>query len=259
MRQALASQRLRLNYQPQVDLGSGAITGAEALIRWRDPELGDVASAEFIRVAEETGFIVAIGDWVLAQAARQCARWRPTGIVVPLSVKVAAAQFQRPEFVDRVAQTLRDHALPGALLELELAGSILAGDADELQPALTRLAALGVRLAIDDFGSGGFGLAGLERHPVERLKIDRRIVAGVPGGRGAAAIVRATVELARGFGLEVVAEGVETPAQRDFLRAAGCDAFQGELAAPGLDPLSFVERWRGQGRVARAAIALVSG
>lgn len=255
MRAALASQRLRLQFQPQVDSASGAIAGAQALVRWRDPELGDVSAAEFGQVAEETGFVVALGDWVLAQAAGQCARWRASGIAVPLSVKVAAAQFDRDDFVERVAGTLRDHELPGALLELELAGSIAAGDADDLLPRLERLAALGVRLALDDFGAGAVSLAGFKRLPVGRLKIGRGIVAGVPGDPGDAAIVRATAQLARGFGIGVVADGVETRAQHEFLRAAGCDAFQGELFAPPLDPLSFVERWRGPCHAPRAAIA----
>ncbi len=258
MRQALACQRLRLRYRPRVDLRSGAIIGAEASIRWRDPELGDVSPAEFVRVAEETGFIVPIGEWVLAQAVRQCARWRASGVAIPMSIEVSAAQFRYAAFVERIAQALAANAVPGAMLELELAESILAVDDDETPARLAQLVALGVRLAIDDFGAGSCGLGGLRRHRVERLKIDRSIVAGVPGDPRDAAVVRAIVELARGFGIGIVADGVRTEAQREFVRAAGCDAYQGDLVAPALDPLSLAERWCALRRAPEAAIAATS-
>ena len=258
MRQALASNRFRLKYQPQVDLASGAVTGAEALLRWRDPELGEVSPGEFIPVAEDTGFIVAIGDWVLAQAARQCARWRAQGFAVPVAVNVSALQFQRPDFVEHVAQVLRDNALEGQWLELELTESILLHEADEALQRLSALAALGVRLAIDDFGTGWSSLGYLKRFPIARLKIDRSFVKGLPADDSDAAIVRAIIRLGRALGMQVVAEGVETPPQRSFLAEAGCDAFQGFLYAPALDALSFEERLRGRGLAARPPVALVA-
>ena len=255
MRQALASNRLRLKYQPQVDLASGAVTGAEALIRWRDPELGEVSPADFIPVAEDTGFIVAIGDWVLAQAARQGARWCAQGLTLPVAVNVSALQFQRPDFVERVATVLRDN--PGARLELELTESILLHDAEEALQRLSQLAALGVELAIDDFGTGWSSLGYLKRFPIARLKIDRSFVRGLPADDSDAAIVRAIVQLGRALGMTVVAEGVETAPQRAFLAEIGCDAFQGFLFAPALDALSFEERLRGPA-AARPALPLLT-
>ncbi|OYU78833.1 MAG: diguanylate cyclase, partial [Burkholderiales bacterium PBB5] len=180
MRQALASQRFRLHYQPQIDLKTGTVIGAEALIRWRDPELGEVSPGQFIPVAEETGFIIAIGDWVLEQAVRQAAKWRADGLVMPVSVNVSALQFQQADFTARVASVLHEHALPGELLELELTESILVHDANEALARLSQLSELGIRLAIDDFGTGYSSLAYLKRFPIDRLKIDRSFVKGVP-------------------------------------------------------------------------------
>ncbi len=259
MRQALASNRFRLKYQPQVDLHSGAVVGAEALIRWRDPELGEVAPADFIPVAEDSGFIIAIGDWVLAQAVRQAGRWRQDGLSMPVSVNVSALQFQQADFVDRVAAVLRDNRLPGAWLELELTESILVHDADEALQRLSQLAQLGVRLAIDDFGTGYSSLAYLKRFPIERLKIDRSFVQGVPDDESDAGIVRAIIQMSKALGLKVIAEGVESEPQRAFLLEAGCDQFQGYLYAPALDALSFDERVRGRPRGPRPQLSLVGG
>jgi diguanylate cyclase (GGDEF)-like protein len=246
MRQALASQRFRLHYQPQIDLKTGAVVGAEALIRWRDPELGEVSPGQFIPVAEETGFIIAIGDWVLEQAVRQAARWRDSGLVMPVSVNVSALQFQQADFNDRVAAVLRDHGLAGNLLELELTESILVHDANDALARLSQLSALGVRLAIDDFGTGYSSLAYLKRFPIDRLKIDRSFIKGVPGAESDGAIVRAIVQMAQALAMTVIAEGVETEPQRCFLLELGCDEFQGFLYAPALDALSFEERVRPQ-------------
>ena len=245
MRQALASQRFRLHYQPQIDLGTGAVIGAEALIRWRDPELGEISPATFIPVAEETGFIIAIGDWVLEQAVRQAVIWRDQGLVMPVSVNVSALQFQQADFNARVTAVLVEHGLAGELLELELTESILVHDANGALARLSELSTLGVRLAIDDFGTGYSSLAYLKRFPIDRLKIDRSFIKGVPADDSDCAIVRAIVQLAQALGMKVVAEGVETEPQRNFLVDLGCDEFQGFLFAPALDALSFEERVRG--------------
>ena len=258
MRQALASHRFRLKYQPQIELRTGAVVGAEALIRWRDPELGEVSPADFIPVAEDTGFIIAIGDWVLSQAVRQAAAWLLAGMAMPVSINVSALQFQQQDFVDRVAAVLREHGLPGHLLELELTETILVVDADEALDRLSKLAQLGVQLAIDDFGTGYSSLSYLKRFPIERLKIDRSFVQGVPFEESDAGIVRAIIQMSRALGLRVIAEGVETEAQRAFLLEAGCDQFQGFLYAPALDPLSFEERVRGQSPSSRPRLKLVS-
>ncbi|MBL8350576.1 MAG: EAL domain-containing protein [Burkholderiaceae bacterium] len=258
MRQALASQRFRLHYQPQVDLRSGKVVGAEALIRWRDPELGEISPGQFIPVAEESGLIVAIGDWVLEQAVRQAARWHEAGLVMPVSVNVSALQFQQADFNDRVAAVLREHRLAGELLELELTESILVQDADDALARLSQLSQLGVRLAIDDFGTGYSSLAYLKRFPIDRLKIDRSFVKGVPGEASNGAIVRAIVQLAQALDMKVIAEGVETEPQRAFLFDLGCDEFQGFLFAPALDALSFEQRVRpSRERSARARLRLV--
>jgi diguanylate cyclase (GGDEF)-like protein len=242
MRQALVSGRFRLHYQPQVLLTQGQVIGAEALLRWRDPEIGDIAPGRFIPVAEESGFIVAIGDWVLGQAVRQATLWLQRGHALPVAVNVSALQFRQPQFVDRVASVLAVSGLPPHLLELELTESILVHDADEALQRLHALKRLGVRLAIDDFGTGYSSLAYLKRFPIGKLKIDRSFVSGLPGDDSDAGIVRAILQMARGLGMKCIAEGVETEVQRQFLQDEGCDEFQGFLYAPALDALSFEQR-----------------
>ena len=242
MRQALASSRFRLQYQPQVDLETGRVVGAEALIRWRDPTLGEISPMRFVPVAEDTGFIVAIGDWVLAQAARQASAWVRAGRPMTVAVNVSALQFQQPQFVDRVASVLREHALAPQWLELELTESILLRDADDALQRLQALARLGVRLSLDDFGTGYSSLSYLKRFPIGKLKIDRSFIKGLPDDASDAAIVRAIVQIARALDKRVIAEGVETEPQRAFLQSIGCDQFQGFLYSPALDPLSFAQR-----------------
>jgi len=244
MRQALASNRFRLHYQPQVDLRSGRLVGAEALIRWCDPTLGEVPPARFIPVAEDSGFIVALGDWVLAQAVRQAADWHRRGLVMPIAVNVSALQFQQPQFVDRVAAVLATAGLPPHCLELELTESILVRDADEALQRLQALARIGVRLSIDDFGTGYSSLAYLKRFPIDKLKIDRSFVMGLPGAESDSAIVVAILQMASALGMKVIAEGVETESQRQFLLDNGCHEFQGFLYAPALDQQSFEARLR---------------
>ncbi len=247
MRQALVSGRFRLHYQPQVDLATGAIVGAEALLRWRDPEMGEIPPGRFIPVAEDSGFIVALGDWVLSQAVRQAALWHSKGLSLPIAVNVSALQFQQAQFIDRVAGVLAISGLPPRLLELELTESILVHDAEDALTRLHALERLGVQTSIDDFGTGYSSLSYLKRCPIGKLKIDRSFVMGLPGDDSDAGIVRAILQMARALGKKVIAEGVETEAQRQFLQDAGCDEFQGFLVAPALDALSFETRLqRGQ-------------
>jgi EAL domain-containing protein (putative c-di-GMP-specific phosphodiesterase class I) len=193
-------------------------------------------------VAEESGFIVAIGDWVLAQAVRQAALWQQRGRVVPVAVNVSALQFQQVQFVERVASVLAVSGLPAHLLELELTESILVHDAEEALARLTALKRLGVQMSIDDFGTGYSSLAYLKRFPIGKLKVDRSFVSGLPGDEVDGGIVRAILQMARALGMRVVAEGVETEQQREFLVREGCAQMQGYLYAPALDPLSFEER-----------------
>ncbi|CAN5408098.1 hypothetical protein BH11PSE9_BH11PSE9_31880 [soil metagenome] len=242
MRQALAQSRFRLHYQPQIDMRTGEVVGAEALIRWRDAEMGEISPGEFIPVAEESGFIVPIGAWVLHQAVKQAAAWRAQGLQLTVSVNVSALQFQQAGFVDGVAAALQEAALPAHLLELEMTESILIQDAAEALLRLQALATLGVKLAIDDFGTGYSSLGYLKRFPIGRLKIDRSFISGLPGDESDAGIVQAIISMGRALRLQVVAEGVETEAQRAFLQAAGCDLFQGFLFAPALDVLAFQNR-----------------
>jgi diguanylate cyclase (GGDEF)-like protein/PAS domain S-box-containing protein len=263
MRQALASGCFRLHYQPQVELHSGRLVGAEALLRWRDAALGEVAPGRFIAVAEDSGFIVALGDWVLAQAVSQGAQWRSRGLQLPIAINVSALQFQQPRFVERVAAVLAAHELPAQLLELELTESILVRDADEALQRLRSLARLGVRLAIDDFGTGYSSLAYLKRFPIGKLKIDRSFVKGLPGDDSDSAIVVAILQMASALGMKVIAEGVETEDQRQFLLHSGCHEFQGFLYAPALDSPSFEKRLQlARSRTEAAAarrVRLVSG
>jgi diguanylate cyclase (GGDEF)-like protein/PAS domain S-box-containing protein len=242
MRQALVSNRFRLHYQPQVRLADGVLVGAEALLRWRDPELGEVPPNRFIPVAEDSGFIVSLGDWVLSQAVRQAALWHQRGHAVPVAINVSALQFQQAQFVDRVANVLAVSGLPPQLLELELTESILVNDAADALLRLGALASLGVKMSIDDFGTGYSSLAYLKRFPIHKLKIDRSFIHGLPGDESDAGIVRAILQMAKALGMSVIAEGVETQAQRQFLLDAGCDEFQGFLVAPALDSFSFEQR-----------------
>ena len=242
MRLALSEERFRLHYQPQIDLRSGEVVGAEALIRWHDPTLGDISPGEFIPVAEESGFIVSIGEWVLQTAVRQAAVWLAAGSPMAVSVNVSALQFQQPGFVDDVAKALREAGLPAHWIELELTESILIKDAQEAMLRLQALARLGVRLAIDDFGIGYSSLAYLKRFPISRLKIDRSFISGLPDGESDAGIVQAIIQMGKALRLEIVAEGVETDAQREFLTGCGCDLFQGFLYAPALDAAAFEAR-----------------
>lgn len=244
MRQALAEGRFRLHFQPQVELGSDRVIGAEALIRWRDPQRGDISPAEFIPLAEESGFVVAIGDWVLREAIEQASEWLSRGLRIPIAVNVSALQFQQAHFVDSVSDALRDAALPPSMLELELTEGVLLGDAEEALRRMQALAGLGVTLSIDDFGTGYSSLAYLKRFPIQRLKIDRSFVKGLPADASDVGIANAIVQMGRALGLQVIAEGVETEAQRDFLAQAGCHEFQGFLFAPPLGPEDFEQRVR---------------
>ena len=239
MRQALAEGRFRLHYQPQVCLASGRVVGAEALLRWTDPELGEMAPSDFIPVAEESGFIVTLGEWVLGEAVARAAQWHARGLRILTAINVSALQFHRPDFVTRVDEALRRYGLPAGQLDLELTESVLVQDAQEALTRMEALARLGVRLSIDDFGTGYSSLAYLKRVPIHQLKIDRSFVDGLPGAERDVAIVRAIIDMGRALRLQVIAEGVETEPQRIFLQRAGCNHFQGFLCAPALDAADF--------------------
>jgi len=239
LRQALEQQAFRLHYQPQLQIGSSRLVGAEALIRWFDQERGAVSPGQFIPLAEESGLIVPIGAWVLEEAVRQAVCWWRAGTPLTVSINVSALQFRQPDFVARVAQVLSQCSLPPELLELELTESILVQDADEVLQRLQALAALGVQLAIDDFGTGYSSLAYLKKFPISKLKIDQSFVRGLPDDESDAAIVSAMIGMARALKLSVIAEGVETESQRLTLQALGCDEYQGYLFSPGVPAAQF--------------------
>ena len=239
MRQAMAQGLFRLHYQPQISLSSGCLLGAEALIRWTDAELGSVPPAQFIPLAEESGFIIVIGNWVLEEAVRQAVQWQNNGMPVTVSINVSALQFQQADFVAIISNALNRAGLSPQLLELELTESILVNDANDALDRLHALAALGITMSIDDFGTGYSSLAYLKKFPISKLKIDRSFVIGLPEDESDRAIVSATIGMARGLKLKVVAEGVETRAQRDYLAGLGCESFQGYLCSPGLPADEF--------------------
>lgn len=239
MRQAMEQGLFRLHYQPQISLATGELLGAEALIRWSDAELGNVSPALFIPLAEESGFIITIGNWVLEEAVRQAVVWQNRGTPVTVSINVSALQFQQSDFVEIVAAVLKGSGLAPQLLELELTESILVRDANEALERLHALADLGVVMSIDDFGTGYSSLAYLKKFPISKLKIDRSFVMGLPEDESDRAIVSATIGMARGLKLKVVAEGVETVAQREYLAALDCESFQGYLCSPGLPADKF--------------------
>ncbi len=239
MRQAMEQGLFRLHYQAKVAMDTGQITGTEALIRWRDEALGDVSPSVFIPLAEESGYIITLGSWVLDQAVRQAALWHKAGAPVKVAINVSALQFQQADFVQRVVQALQREQLPAHLLELELTESILVQGVDEAMLRLDALAAMGVGLSIDDFGVGYSSLAYLKKFPIHTLKIDQSFVMGLATNESDYAIVSAIINMGHALKLNIVAEGVETVAQRDVLRELGCDQYQGFLYAKGLPVPEF--------------------
>jgi len=239
---AIARNELHLVYQPQIELTTGTVCGAEALLRWQSADLGSVPPASFIPVAEESGLIVDIGGWVLQEACRQAAQWRDSGLPpLPVAVNISVAQFRRDNLLERVTETLRRSRLPPELLEVELTESVLMQDQDRVIATLNRLRSVGVSVSIDDFGTGYSSLAYLRRLAVGRLKIDASFVqAAVNDERGGARIVRAIIDMARALDLQTVAEGVETAAQLALLRSAGCSIAQGYIFSKPLAPEAFV-------------------
>jgi diguanylate cyclase (GGDEF)-like protein/PAS domain S-box-containing protein len=235
---AIRGRELELGYQPKVDLRSGRVVGAEALVRWNHPEHGLLQPAEFIPVAEQTGLIVPLGEWVLAEACATLQDLHGLGIHdFVVSVNMAARQLRQREFVARLADTLKRHQVKPQCLELEVTESQLMDNPDEAMDALLQLKALGVRLSIDDFGTGYSSLAYLQKFPVDCIKIDRSFLTN-GGGEGHAVITRAIIALGHNLKMQVIAEGVETSEQLAFLRDHDCDQMQGYYFSP---PVSRVE------------------
>ena len=225
LRQALARHEFHLLYQPQVDLRSGETIGLEALIRWRHPQLGIVSPADFIPLAEETGLMVQLGEWILMEACRQAAQWDWQG---RLSVNVSAVQFAQGDLVGAVCRALLASGLPPERLDIEITESMYIADSTENLVILEQLSAMGVSLAMDDFGTGYSSLSYLTRLPINKIKIDQSFVRSLPDPKSEV-IIETTVAMARRLGKTVIAEGVETEQQRAYLAAVGCDIGQGYL------------------------------
>jgi EAL domain-containing protein (putative c-di-GMP-specific phosphodiesterase class I) len=227
---------------------TGQLVGMEALVRWQHPSLGLVAPSKFIPVAEDTGMIVAIGEWVMLEACREAQRWRELGLAdVPVAVNLSANQF-RAGVRDCVARALAYSGLPANRLELEVTESLVMGAADQVIASLRELKEMGLILSIDDFGTGYSSLSYLKRFPIDRLKIDRSFVCDITTNPDDAAITTAIIHLGHNLRLHVVAEGVETRQQWDFLREQGCDQAQGYWISKPLDSealLEFLRSWQG--------------
>lgn len=245
LRRALDNGEFRLVYQPLVALADGGVRGAEALIRWRSPSLGEMRPDRFISHAETTGDIVRIGAWVIDAACRQLAAWRAAGHAPGrMAVNVSYRQFLSEDLAQIVSRALADHALPGHLLELEFTERVLIEDAPDTVKTFEALRDLGVVLTIDDFGEGYSALNYLRRLPIHGLKLSQGFLHGVPGNPSDVAICQAVAGIARSLGLEVVAEGVESTAQREFLLGLGIGSGQGFLFSPALEPDEFASYLR---------------
>ena len=230
LRRAVERQEFVLHYQPLLVLQDRSIRGVEALIRWNDPEHGQISPGQFIPLAEETGLIVPMGYWVLREACSQMQRWREAGTLDGvIAVNLSPIQFRSGDLVDQVGRILAETGLPPGQLELEITEGALVEDAAAAAETLAALKRLGLRLSIDDFGTGYSSLGYLKRFPIDKLKIDQGFVRGLPDDPADIEIVNAIIGLAESLHIDVLAEGIETEAQAAFLLGHGCRCGQGYL------------------------------
>ncbi len=254
LRLALDRKEFFLVYQPQLEISTGRIVGLEALIRWHHPEWGLIQPDRFIQVAEHSGLIVPIGEWVLRTACSTARNWQEQGLpAIPVAVNVSAVQFRQEQFADVVKRALEDTGLRAEFLELELTESLLLSEADLQLPRLRNLKAMGLKLAIDDFGTGYSSLSYLRQFSVDKLKIDRSFINDVAVNSDSAAIAGAIINMAKGLNLRVIAEGVETEAQMALLRAHHCDEIQGYYFSRPLAADQIPEMLRGTRSLASSA------
>ena len=247
LRLALAQGHLQMYYQPQMDIATGRILGAEALVRWNDPQEGLISPARFIPVAETSGVIGPLGEWVVREVCRQGQQWREAGLPpLTLALNVSPRQFHLTDLAGCTAAALKASGFPAALLELEITESALAERTEEARQVLVRLRELGVRIAVDDFGTGYSSLAQLKRFPIDVLKIDQGFIRDIPQSEDDMAISAAIIAMGHSMGLSVLAEGVETEGQLAFLRERGCDAYQGYLCSRPVPADEFVALLRAQ-------------
>jgi diguanylate cyclase (GGDEF)-like protein/PAS domain S-box-containing protein len=245
LRQAMVDGNILVYYQPQVDIVSGRIVGAEALVRWKDPDEGMISPARFIPVAETSGVIGPLGEWVLKEVCRQGQAWRTEGLPdVSLAVNVSPRQFHLTDLVGCTSAALAETGFPRHLLELEITESALAERVEEARLVLARLRQLGVRIAVDDFGTGYSSLAQLKRFPIDVLKIDQGFIRDIPESEDDMAISAAIIAMGHSMGMSVLAEGVETEGQLEFLRRRRCDSYQGYLKSRPLPADEFAATLR---------------
>jgi EAL domain-containing protein (putative c-di-GMP-specific phosphodiesterase class I) len=251
LRQAIADGGFEVHYQPLVNLRSDRVSGCEALLRWYHPERGMISPAEFIPVAEETGLINQLGEWVLATACAEAAHWPDN---IRLAVNVSPVQFTGQTLALKVAGALAASGLPARRLELEITEAVLIRDDDAALAILHQLRAIGVRIALDDFGTGYSSLSYLQRFPFDKIKIDRCFIGDIAESGGSASIVQAVVNIAAARNMTTTAEGVETEQQLDMLRTLGCTEMQGYLFSPA-KPAAEIRRLLGSDRERAAAVA----
>jgi EAL domain-containing protein (putative c-di-GMP-specific phosphodiesterase class I) len=239
LRQALGNGQLQLHYQPKFSIGDGHIIGAEALVRWKHPERGLVPPAEFIPLAESTGLVVQVGEWVLEAACAQAQAWKMAGVPpIRLAVNVSAREFTSA-LPGRVQETLRRYGLEPCWLELEITESTLMNNIERVIGIMDRITELGVTLSLDDFGTGYSSLSYLKRFPIDTLKIDRSFTTGIPSDANDCAIASTIISIAQQLKHKVIAEGVETVEQLAFLKSSGCDEVQGYLFSQPLPAADF--------------------
>lgn len=239
LKKAIENKEFILHYQPQVDLKLNRITGAEALIRWKHPELGMIQPLNFIPIAESTGLIVQIGEWVMMEACRQAALWAKEGMEITIAVNISAVQFKRGDFVAVVKKALSSSGLNPKQLELELTESILVNDTELILQSVQTLKALGIQLSIDDFGTGYSSLSYLKRFAIDKLKIDRSFVQDILKDKDDKAIVRTIIHMAKNLNLRTIAEGVENEQVLNIIDSLGCDEVQGYYFAKPMEPIEF--------------------
>ena len=242
LRLALGYEGIQLNYQPQIDIRTGEVCGVEALLRWKDPILGEITPDRFIPVAESSGLIINLGNYVLDAACKQISLWLGQGQPMRIAVNLSSQQLQQPNLVRQIRDALERHDIPPQWLELEVTESQAMQNPQHACRLLSELAGLGVSLALDDFGTGHSSLAYLQHLPVQRLKLGKDFM---HEGRLGNKLLGAIIQLGHALDMQVIAEGVETQAQCEQLAALGCECYQGWLASKAMSALQF-ETWRSQ-------------